>query len=170
MTNQTRKKIFTVGVMTRIAVLTAVASILFLVEIPVVAFYKLDLSNLPVLLGAFSMGTIPGLVILALKSVIGLLHSTSGGVGELADFLMGAALVVPASLIYHRKKSRGTALAGMAAGTLIMAAVGVLVNKYLMFPFYMKVMNVDLPAIISMAWGSSIAEPMAEPRALASST
>lgn len=151
MTNQTRKKIFTVGVMTRIAVLTAVASILFLVEIPVVAFYKLDLSNLPVLLGAFSMGTIPGLVILALKSVIGLLHSTSGGVGELADFLMGAALVVPASLIYHRKKSRGTALAGMAAGTLIMAAVGVLVNKYLMFPFYMKVMNVDLPAIISMA-------------------
>ena len=57
---------FSVGVMTRIAILTAIASILFLIEIPVVAFYKLDLSNLPVLLGAFSMGTVPGVIILAL--------------------------------------------------------------------------------------------------------
>ena len=94
-TTQTR---FSVGVMTRIAILAAAASILFLIEIPVVAFYKLDLSNIPVLLGAFSMGTVPGLIILGIKSAIGLLHSSSAGVGELADFIMGAALVIPASL------------------------------------------------------------------------
>ena len=90
---------FSVGVMTRIAILAAIASILFLIEIPIVAFYKLDLSDIPVLLGAFSMGAVPGLVILALKSAIGLLHSSSAGVGELADFIMGAALVIPAALV-----------------------------------------------------------------------
>ena len=63
MTSTTRSRI-SVGVMTRIAILAAAASILFLIEIPVVAFYKLDLSNIPVLLGAFSMGTVPGVVIL----------------------------------------------------------------------------------------------------------
>jgi len=99
MTQKTAKKVFTTFNLTRMALLAAVSSILFLIEIPIVAFYKLDLSNLPVLLGAFSMGTLPGLIILGIKSLIGLLHSSSAGVGELADFIMGAALVVPASLI-----------------------------------------------------------------------
>ena len=103
---------FSVGVMTRIAILAAIASILFLIEIPIVAFYKLDLSDIPVLLGSFSMGVVPGLVILALKSAIGLLHSSSAGVGELADFIMGAALVIPAALIYHRNKSRKSPVYG----------------------------------------------------------
>ena len=93
MSNSAKKhNIFSTPYLTRMAILTAVASILFLVEIPIVAFYKLDISNIPVLLGAFSMGTVPGLIILALKSAIGLLHSSSAGVGELADFIMGAAL------------------------------------------------------------------------------
>ena len=97
MTNTTAgKPLLSVGTMTRIAILAAAASILFLLEIPIVAFYKLDLSNIPVMLGAFSMGTVPGLIILGLKSLIGLLHSSSAGVGELADFIMGAALLIPA--------------------------------------------------------------------------
>ena len=75
------RKNLSVQYLTRIAVLTALASILFLIEIPVVAFYKLDLSNLPVLLGAFSMGPVPGLIILLLKSLIGMLHSSSMYVG-----------------------------------------------------------------------------------------
>ena len=83
MSNTVRKPLLTTATMTRIAILAAAASILFLLEIPVVAFYKLDLSNIPVLLGAFSMGTVPGLIILALKSMIGLLHSSSAGIGEL---------------------------------------------------------------------------------------
>ena len=108
------KKNLSVQYLTRIAVLTALASILFLIEIPVVAFYKLDLSNLPVLLGAFSMGPVPGLIILLLKSLIGMLHSSSMYVGEMSDFIMGAAFVLPAALIYRRHKTRNTALIGMA--------------------------------------------------------
>ena len=151
MTSTTRGSRISVGVMTRVAILAAAASILFLIEIPIVAFYKLDLSNIPVLLGAFSMGPVPGLVILALKSAIGLLHSSSAGVGELADFVMGAALVLPAALIYHRNKSRKNAIIGMAVGTLCMAATGVLMNKWVMLPFYMGAFHMDMEGIIKAA-------------------
>ena len=144
-------KTFSTQNLTRMAILAAAASILFLLEIPVVAFYKLDLSNLPVLLGAFSMGTVPGLGILALKDLIGLLHSSSAGVGELADFLMSAAMIVPASLMYHRNKTRKTALTGMVVGTVCMAVVGVLANKWIMLPFYMGAFHMDLEGIVRAA-------------------
>ena len=156
MSNTVRKPLLTTAVMTRIAILAAAASILFLLEIPIVAFYKLDLSNLPVLLGAFSMGTVPGLIILGLKSLIGLLHSSSAGIGELADFIMGAALVIPASCIYHRNKTRKTAMIGMAVGTICTAVAGVLVNKFIMLPFYMGAFHMDMQGIINFAKVSGV--------------
>ena len=145
------RKNLSVQYLTRIAVLTALASILFLIEIPVVAFYKLDLSNLPVLLGAFSMGPVPGLIILLLKSLIGMLHSSSMYVGELADFIMGAAFVLPAALIYRRHKTRNTALIGMAVGTVVMIVVAVLVNWKIMIPFYMTAYGMPMEAVAGMA-------------------
>ena len=145
------RKNLSVQYLTRIAVLTALASILFLIEIPVVAFYKLDLSNLPVLLGAFSMGPVPGLIILLLKSLIGMLHSSSMYVGELADFIMGAAFVLPAALIYRRHKTRNTALIGMAVGTVVMIVVAVLVNWKIMIPFYMTAYGMPIEAVVGMA-------------------
>ena len=150
MTSTTKSR-FSVATMTRIAILAAAASILFLIEIPIVAFYKLDLSNIPVLLGAFSMGPVPGVIILALKSAIGLLHSSSAGVGELADFVMGAALVIPASVIYHWNKNRKNAIIGMAIGTVCMVIVGVLMNKWVMLPFYMGAFHMDMDGIIKAA-------------------
>ncbi|MBP3637847.1 MAG: ECF transporter S component [Clostridia bacterium] len=145
------KRQMSVQYLARIAVLTALASILFLIEIPVVAFYKLDLSNLPVLLGAFSMGPAAGLVILLLKSFIGMLHSTSMYVGELADFIMGAAYVLPAALLYGRRKDRKTALWGMVLGTVCMIVVAVLVNWKIMIPFYMNAFGMPMEAVIGMA-------------------
>lgn len=147
----TTKTRFSVGVMTRVAILAAAASILFLIQIPIVAFYKLDLSNIPVLLGAFSMGPVPGMMILALKSAIGLLSSSSAGIGELADFIMGAALVLPAALIYQRNKTRKNAIIGMAVGTLCMVIAGVLANKYIMLPFYMGAFHMDMDGILRFA-------------------
>lgn len=128
-----RKKL-SVPTLTRIAVLSALASILFMIEVPIVSFYKLDFSNLPALLGGFSMGAGPGLAILALKSVLGLLHSSTGGVGELADLLMGAAMLLPAALIYRRHRSRRGAVIGMAVGTAAMILASALVNYLLLFP------------------------------------
>lgn len=150
MTNS-RKSTLSVQYLTRIAILGALASILFLIEIPVVAFYKLDLSTLPVLLGAFSMGPLPGLAILLIKDLTGMLHSGTMYVGELADFIMSAAYVLPAVLVYRMRKCRKNALIGMAIGTLTMIVVAVLVNWKIMIPFYMGAFNMPMEAIVGMA-------------------
>ena len=146
----TKKKTLSVQYLTRIAVLTALSSILFMISIPIVAFYSLDLSNLPVLLGAFSMGPVAGLIILGLKSLIGCLTSSTMYVGELADFIMGAAFVLPAALIYQRNKSRKGALIGMITGTVALSLAGCLTNAYLLIPFYMKAFGMPMEAIIGM--------------------
>ncbi len=149
--NAKKPNIFSTPYLTRMAILTAISFILFLIQVPVVAFYKLDVSNIPVLLGAFSMGTVPGVIILALKCCLALLRTTSAGVGDLADFIMGAALVIPASVIYHRNKTRKTALVGMAVGTLCMVVAGVLANKFIMLPFYMGAYHMDMNGILKFA-------------------
>ena len=149
MTN--RKSNLSVQYMTRIAILGALSTILFMIEIPVVAFYKLDVSTLPALLGAFSMGPWAGLAILAIKDVFGLLHSSTMYVGELADFIMGAAYILPAALIYRYKKSRKNALVGMIVGTVAMIVVAVLVNWKIMIPFYMTAFGMPMESIIGMA-------------------
>ena len=146
----TKKKTLSVQYLTRIAVLTALSSILFMISIPIVAFYSLDLSNLPVLLGAFSMGPVAGLIILGLKSLIGCLTSSTMYVGELADFIMGAAFVLPAALIYQRNKSRKGALIGMITGTVALILASCLTNAYLLIPFYMKAFGMPMEAIIGM--------------------
>ena len=145
-----RKKTLGTREITTIACLAAVASILFLLEIPVVLFYKLDFSNLPALLAMFSMGPLAGTLTLAIKSLIGLLHSSSQGVGELADFLMGLAMILPAGLIYQHNKTRRGALIGMAVGGLCATLAGVLSNLYLLIPFYAAVYGMPVEQIIAM--------------------
>ncbi len=146
-----RQSSLSVQYMTRIAILGALSAILFMIEVPVVAFYKLDVSTLPALLGAFSMGPSAGLGILLIKDLFGLLHSSTMYVGELADFLMGAAYILSAALIYRCKKTRKNALVGMIVGTVAMIAMSVLVNWKLMIPFYMTAFGMPMESIIGMA-------------------
>lgn len=151
MTKQKTRSNLSVQYMTRIAILGALSAVLFPLEIPIVAFYKLDFSTLPALLGAFSMGPLPGLAILLIKDLSRLAYSSSMYVGELADFIMNAAFILPASLIYRKHKTRKTALVGMAVGTLCMIVVSVLVNWKMMIPIYMTAFHMDMEAIIGMA-------------------
>ena len=147
---QTRRKRLSTREIATIAVLAAVASLLFFLEVPIVLFYKLDFSNLPVLLGTFAMGPVAGTMILLIKSVIGLLHSTSQGVGELADFIMGLAMLLPAGLIYEATKSRKGAILGMAVGSVCATVAGVLTNVYLLIPFYGAAYHMPVEQIIAM--------------------
>ena len=147
---QRTKKLLTTRDITAIAILAAISALLFLVEIPVVLFYKLDVSNLPVLLGTFAMGPLQGALILLVKSLLGLLHSSSQGVGELADFLMGLAMLLPAGLVYRRHKNRRGAIVGMAVGTLAATLAAVLTNLYLLIPFYGVAYGMPVEAIVSM--------------------
>ncbi len=146
------RKSLSVQYMTRIAILGALSAILFMIEIPVVAFYKLDLSTLPALLGAFSMGPLAGVAIIAIKDILGLLHSSSAFVGELADFVMSVAYVVPAAIIYKMKKSRKSALIGMSVATVVLIVVAVIVNWKIMIPFYIGAMpNGSMDMIVATA-------------------
>ena len=142
-----KSQLFSTLNLTLMAVLTAVACLLDLIPgIPIVGFYKLDFSLLPVLLGTFSIGPAGGTVILLLKCLIGWAHSTTMGIGKLADFIMGLAMILPAGLIYARNKTRKTAIIGMTAGTVCMIVIGILANKYILFPFYIG----SMPYINSM--------------------
>lgn len=152
--SQTNKRpLLTVREMATVAILAAISAILFMVEIPIVLFYKLDVSNLPVLLGTFAMGPLQGTLILLVKSLLGLLHSTSQGVGEVADFLMGFAMLLPAGLVYQRRKNRKGAIVGMMIGTVVATIVGVLSNLYIMIPFYGVAYGMPIEKIIAMGQG-----------------
>lgn len=124
----------------KISLLAAIATILMLIELPMTAYewLKIDLSEVPVLMGAFAFGPIAGIVIEALKVGLNFLinGTITGGVGELANFLMGVALIIPASFIYHRNKTKKTAIIGMVVGTIVINLVAILANTYLLLPAY----------------------------------
>ncbi|MDO4810842.1 MAG: ECF transporter S component [Eubacteriales bacterium] len=135
------------------AMLTAVAFILQFIEfsIPLMpSFVKLDISDLPALLGTFSLGPVYGVAIQLAKNLMHLPFGTSAGVGELSNFLLGAVFVLVAGLIYQRHKSRKTALIGSIVGAIAMAVISLPLNYFLIYPAYVIVYGLPLEAIIDM--------------------
>lgn len=136
--------------LTKLALLAAIATMLYFVEIPIVAFYKLDFSTVPALLAGFSMGPIAALVVLFIKNIFHLLVTYSAGVGELADFLMSGTLAVTAALFYRRRPDFKGALLGLGIGTVLMAIVAALLNYYLIIPFYVFAVGLSNEVIVGM--------------------
>ena len=120
----------------------AIAFVLMLIEIPLPviapAFYEIDLSEVPVLIGTFSLGPVGGLLIELVKILLHLVvkGTSTVFVGELGNFIIGASLFLPAGLIYRKIKTRRGAVLGMVAGTLFMVVVGSLFNAYVLLPLY----------------------------------
>ena len=151
-----RNRVSKAKMMTQIAMLGAVAAVLMLFEFPLPflapSFYELDLSEMPVLIGAFAMGPLAGAAIELLKILLNfVLNGTvTAGIGELANFLMGCAFVVPAGLIYRRHKTKKTAVVGMIVGTLCMVAVSAVLNAYFLLPAYGKAYQMPIDAFVEM--------------------
>ncbi|RKJ42277.1 ECF transporter S component [Acutalibacter sp. 1XD8-33] len=121
------------------AVLGAVAAALYFVgfHVPFMpSFIQLDVSELPALIAAFSMGPLSGVAVCLIKNLVHLLATSTGGVGELSNFLLGAAFVLPAGLVYRMKKDRVGALIGALAGAVAMAALSLPVNYFIIYPVY----------------------------------
>lgn len=142
------KRFFSIGYITRVAALGAIAAILFFLEIPIIGFYKLDFSTVPALIGGFALGPVAGFIIVLIKDLVGLTHSSSFFVGELADLIMSGSFVLTASLIYRYNRTRKGALISMLWAILVMTIVGAATNYYLLIPFYINVMNFPEQAII----------------------
>ena len=152
MTNSIADRRSRVRALTVTAMLSAVAFVLMFLEfsIPVLipSFVKMDVSELPALLAAFGLGPVYGVVVCLVKNLFHLLVTTTGGAGELGNFLLGACFVFPAGLIYRFHKSRKTAIVGSLVGAVIMAALSVPLNYYITYPVYANFMPID--AIIAM--------------------
>lgn len=130
---------FSVRTLTMTALLSAMAYLLAFVEFPVPlspSFARMDLSDFPALIGAFAFGPVTGLLVELIKNALQLFTSSTGGVGEIANFLMGAAYVVTAGAIYRRRKTKKMALAACVIASLAMGIAAAFANYFILLPLF----------------------------------
>lgn len=143
MTGKKTGKAVNVRYLTVTAMLSAVAYILMFLDFSVPfmpSFIKMDLSELPALIGSFAMGPLCGVIVCLIKNILHLFITSTGGVGELSNFILGVAFVLPAALIYKRRKSRKTALLGSLLGAVFMGIFSIVSNYWLVYPVYYNFM------------------------------
>jgi riboflavin transporter FmnP len=141
--------------MTVISVLSAISFVLMFFDVPLwfaPSFYQIDFSDVPVLVGAFALGPMAGVIIELIKILLNLLlqGTDTAGVGEIANFIIGCALVVPSALVYHTNRTRKTAIYGMITGTIVFVGIGCLLNAFVLLPTYAKVFGMPMEALIEM--------------------
>ncbi len=137
--------------LTATAMLSAFSFVLFFIQFstPLTPeFLKMDISELPALIGSFAMGPLYGVLICLVKNLLHLTITSTGGVGELSNFLLGVALVLPAGLIYRKLKTRKGALIGSFVGLILMALISLPTNYFIVYPAYSVFMPID--TIVSM--------------------
>ncbi len=140
------KDVFSVRGLVKIGLLSAASFVLMLVHFPlavvlpfVAPWLKLDISDLPALIGAFAMGPLAAVFIEFIKNLLNLLMaSDTSGIGELSNFIVGCSFVIPASVIYFRHKTKQSAIIGMVIGIIAMTVMACLSNYYIILPIYMS--------------------------------
>ncbi|WP_352418323.1 ECF transporter S component [Proteiniborus sp.] len=137
------------------SVLSVLAFLIMYLEMPLwftPPFLKVDLSDIPALIGAFSLGPIAGVVIELLKNILNLAieGTTTGAVGELANFFVGSIFVFVAGVIYQKKKTFQMAILGMLAATVAMTVAASVLNYYFLIPFYAKLFGAPVEAFVDM--------------------
>ena len=136
------RKVFTTKNIAGMAVFSALSFIIYLIEIPIFAgtpasFLELDLSNVLVMLAGFMYGPLPAIIVCAVKELIHISIGTTGGVGELANFIITTSYVLLPSITYKYKKGLGRVIWTLAIACVIQVAVSLFVNKFINFPFFM---------------------------------
>ena len=149
------ERILTTRKLTMIGMFSAIAAILMIFEFPLPfapAFYKLDFSEIPVLITAFAFGPVAGVMVEFCKIVLNLLmdSTTTAFVGELANFMVGCSFILPASIIYLHKKNRKTAIIGCIVGTICLTVFGTSFNAIYLVPKFAELYGMPLDAIIGM--------------------
>ena len=145
--------------MVKIAVLGVIGMVLMFFDIPAFfapGFLKIDLADLPALIGAFAMGPMAGVIVQLVKNLLSIFieGTTTGGIGELSNFIVGSTFVYVAGFIYYKKKTLKTAVVGLILGVLAMTILATLSNYYVVFPLYAKIFGWPMEKIIGM--GSAV--------------
>ena len=144
-----KEKLLTTKNVVLMGMFGALAGVLMLFEFPLPflapSFYGLDVSEVPVLIGTFAMGPAAGAIMEVVKILVKLVlkPTSTGFVGEFANLAVGCSLILPAGILYRFNKTKKGAVLGMAAGTVMMAVVGVVINALIMIPFYSNLMPLE---------------------------
>ena len=138
-----------------IGIFAAMAAILMYLEFPLPfapSFYEIDLSEVPVLICSFSLGPVAGVVCELVKIILKLLlkGTTTAFVGDFANFVVGCSFILPATIIYHRFKTKKGAIVGMVTGTVVMAAFGSFFNAVYLLPAFSALYGVPLDQLVAM--------------------
>ena len=134
-------------------IMGALAFALMMLEfsIPIMpAFIKLDFSELPALITGFAFGPLWGIAVCFIKNFIHVFISSTGAIGEISNFVLGAVFVGISALIYKHKKNRKWALISCIIASAVMAVFSVFSNYYIVYPLYVKVLGMPEVAILSM--------------------
>lgn len=148
-----KKRRMATNYLVKIAVLGALARVVMLLEFPLPflpGFLKLDFSDLITLVGSLAMGPVAGVLIELVKCLVHLLNSTTGGVGDIANFIVGSAYVWVAGFYYQRHKTKGGAVVGLCLGMVTMIIAGALVNYFITIPLYGLVLGWSTEMIVGM--------------------
>ena len=148
-----RTKALSLNNVVKVGILAALAYVLMFIQIPIPIappFMKIDLADVPALVGGFAMGPWYGVLIQLIKNVLNLTKTTTYGVGELSNFIVGATFVFVSTTIYKNKKTKKTAIFSLICGVIAMTAVATLSNAFVVFPTYGKVMGLDMSAFVGM--------------------
>ncbi|HHT56599.1 ECF transporter S component [Herbinix luporum] len=151
--NQKTSSLMSIRSLIIMTMLGTISVILMKLAIPVwfaPPWYELDLSEVPVLIGAFTLGPIGGIIIEMIKILLNLVidFTITAGVGETANFLMGCSLVVPAAIIYHRNKTLKSAIKGLIVGTFSMVIIAGLLNAFVLLPTYAYFFKMPVDSLI----------------------
>lgn len=141
-----QKKIWTTKKLTITAILSATSFIFAFIEFPIPlspSFARMDISDFPALMGSFIFGPIIGLLIELIKNILQLFSSSTAGIGELANFLMGSSFVVSAGFIYKKNQTKKTAIVACIVSSLVMGIVAALTNYYILLPLFVTFMPLD---------------------------
>ena len=141
-----RKKFISTRTITITALLASISYILAFFEFPVPlspSFARMDLSDIPALIGAFALGPATGVIIELIKNVLQLLSTSTAGIGELANFLIGASYVWIAGFIYKYKRTKKGAISAYIISSIVMGVVSMIVNYFILLPLFETFMPLD---------------------------
>ena len=148
-------KFLTVSTLVKISILSAIGYILMFISIPLPMlfpeFLKIDISDLTALLGGISLGPMAGVTIAFLKNLLQFITgmSTTGGVGEFANFLIGGSFVFTVSYIYSKKRNIQGVIIGLVSGIVVMTMVGCIANYFIILNLYATI-GWSIDAVVSM--------------------
>ncbi len=150
-----KNKVLTTKNIALIAILGAMSALLMLMSfsLPLFpSFYQIDLGDVPVIFGGLLMGPLAGVLVQLIKILLNFIldGSITGGVGELANFIMGASFVLTTAYFYKKDKSKKGAIKGLILGAIAITIVGALTNYFILLPAYSFYLKIPLEALIDM--------------------